>query len=48
MWVTTNVHKLLHATHVDTIKEYMETLNLDNKQIIKINKLRESLEINTI
>ncbi|MBQ8301495.1 MAG: group II intron reverse transcriptase/maturase, partial [Clostridia bacterium] len=34
------VHKLVHATNKDTISLYMEMLNLNIKQLEKLNKLR--------
>lgn len=38
--VTDNVHRLIHAVHADVIAKYLEMLNLDKKQLAKINKFR--------
>lgn len=40
-WVTSNVHKLIHATDPCTIAKYMSQLNLKAEQLKKLNKLRE-------
>jgi len=48
VWVSEKVHKLLHATVAKTIEYYMKKLSLDNEQIAKVNKLRKSLQIQTI
>ena len=38
--VRKEVHIVIHATSEPTIKEYLKSLNLDKKQIKKLNKLR--------
>ena len=35
-----DVHRLIHATTPETIRKYMDKLNLDSKQLKKLNKLR--------
>ncbi len=35
-----NIHRLVHATKEETIKEYIQKLNLTTKQLEKVNKLR--------
>ena len=50
MWVTVDVHKLIHATQPDIIDKYLGILNLDAKAFKKVNSLRklaENLEIGT-
>lgn len=39
--VSNNVHKLIHATNINTISEYLNKLNLNKQQIEKVNKLRK-------
>lgn len=39
--VTEAVHFLIHATIADTIGKYLAELQLDRKQLVKLNKLRE-------
>lgn len=44
-----DVHKLIHATETQTIERYMNILQLDGKQLEKVNKYRKNcnlLEIN--
>ncbi|WP_392486710.1 group II intron reverse transcriptase/maturase [Haloimpatiens sp. FM7315] len=41
MWLTTQVHKLIHSTNLDTIAKYLNVLNLDNKGLKKVNSLRK-------
>ncbi len=36
-----NIHRLVHATKDETIREYIQMLNLTTKQLEKVNKLRE-------
>jgi group II intron reverse transcriptase/maturase len=36
------VHKLIHASEEDTIREMLEALGLEKKQVEKVNKLRET------
>jgi group II intron reverse transcriptase/maturase len=44
VWLRTDVHKLIHATHPDTIEKYLSILNLDTKALKKVNSLRLSAE----
>lgn len=37
------IHKLVHATQIDTISEIMQTVQLDKRQLKKLNKLRKSV-----
>lgn len=39
--VSKNIHKLIHATQEETIKKYLNILQLNINQIDKMNKLRE-------
>ena len=51
MWVSTEVHKLIHATTSETINKYLESLQPDDKALKKVNSLRlsaENLEIGTV
>ncbi len=51
MWVRTDVHKLIHATTLETITMYLDILRLDKKALEKVNSLRlsaENLEIRDI
>ena len=38
--VSQDVHRLIHATNPTVIRKYLEKLNLDRKQLNKLNKLR--------
>lgn len=40
IWVTEEVHKLIHATLTETINKYQRLINLDDKGLKKINQLR--------
>ncbi len=40
-----NIHRLVHATKEETIKEYIQKLNLTTKQLEKVNKLREQAKL---
>ena len=40
IFISDEIHILIHATTEDTINKYLKTLNLDVKMIDKINKLR--------
>ena len=42
------VHRLIHAKKAETIQNYIKILNLTKRQITKINKLREILELKPI
>ncbi len=39
--LSSEVHALIHAIHKDTIERYINTLNLNDKSIKKINKYRK-------
>lgn len=41
IFICKEVHKLIHATQEETIKKYKNLMQLNSKQIDKINKLRE-------
>lgn len=41
VWLTTDVHKLIHATQSDTINKLILKLNLDDKGVKKVNSLRK-------
>lgn len=41
VWISTQVHKLIHSTELDTIAKYLNNLNLDNKGLEKVNSLRK-------
>jgi len=41
VWVTSNTHKLIHATNAETIMKYSELVKLDKEQLEKLNKLRK-------
>ena len=43
--VSKAVHILIHASSEPTIEKYLKSLNLDNKQIEKLNKLRSMAEM---
>ena len=43
--VSKAVHILIHASSEPTIEKYLKSLNLDNKQIEKLNKLRTMAEM---
>ncbi|PHF83537.1 group II intron reverse transcriptase/maturase [Bacillus toyonensis] len=38
--ITRDVHRLIHATDVETIQRYLEFLELNEEQLVKLNKLR--------
>ena len=40
-----NIHRLVHATKDETIREYIQMLNLTTKQLEKVNKLREQAKL---
>ena len=49
IWVTADVHKLIHATREETVKKYLTLTQLDKKTLKKVNSLRllaENFEIN--
>lgn len=41
IFVTTDVHKLIHATLEETVEKYLKILNLNKTQLTKINKFRK-------
>ena len=43
--ISAPVHKLIHASDKATIKFYLNLLNLDSTQILKLNKFREMAEM---
>lgn len=38
--ITRDVHRLIHAIDVETIQKYLEFLELNEEQLMKLNKLR--------
>lgn len=48
VFLTRNVHKLIHLTDNEKIELYLKASKLDNKQIAKVNKLREKVGNNNI
>lgn len=42
------VHRLIHATRIETIQAYMSVIKPDKKTLEKINKLREQIGSNRI
>lgn len=48
LFVTDKVHILIHATAEETIKALLFELRLDNKQLAKLNKLRQMAGLNDI
>ena len=43
IWISTDVHKLIHATREETITNYLQKLKLDKKGLEKLNSLREKV-----
>ena len=43
LYVTYNVHKIIHATEMQTINKYMKMENLDKKALKKLNLLRKKV-----
>lgn len=41
LWVTTNVHKLIHATVIETIEKYYNMYEWDENTLKKLNKFRK-------
>ncbi|MEG2354326.1 MAG: HNH endonuclease signature motif containing protein, partial [Clostridium sp.] len=41
VWLTYEAHKLVHCTEVETIRKYMDILELDKKGIKRVNSLRK-------
>lgn len=46
--VTKEVHKLIHATNMDTIIKYLQLINPDNAQLRELNKLRSKAKMEEI
>ncbi|WP_339328590.1 group II intron reverse transcriptase/maturase [Priestia megaterium] len=42
IWVTKDVHKLIHATREETILKYIALLNLNQQSLKKLNKFRKT------
>jgi RNA-directed DNA polymerase len=43
LYVTYNIHKLIHATEKETIEKYIKMESLDKKAMKKLNLLREKV-----
>ncbi len=43
--VSEDVHRLIHATNPETIRKYLEKLNLDAKQLKKLEKFRSLAKV---
>ena len=43
-----DIHRLIHATREETIKKLLSKFNLNKKQMIKLNKLREKWNLTEI
>ncbi len=41
VWLTIQIHKLIHSTNLDTIAKYLNVLSLDKKRFEKVNSLRK-------
>lgn len=48
IWVLDEIHRLIHATNQETMSRYLSVLNLNEKQIKKINKLRKCAGLEAI
>lgn len=48
VFVMEAVHKLIHATNPDTVSKYLKEIPLDEKQLKKLNKLREQAGLEII
>ena len=46
--VHAEIHKLIHATQKETIKKYLQKLNLNKTMLEKLNKLREKAQLERI
>jgi succinate dehydrogenase flavin-adding protein (antitoxin of CptAB toxin-antitoxin module) len=42
------VHRLIHATNEETLRTHMRILQLNDKQLRKINKLRKACNLVTL
>lgn len=43
-----DIHRLIHATREETIRKLLDKFNLNNKQIMKLNKLRKKCNLTEI
>jgi RNA-directed DNA polymerase len=43
-----DVHRLIHATEIETIKSYINRLGINNKEVVKINKYRKNCNLEPI
>jgi hypothetical protein len=48
IWIHVKLHRLLHATREDTIRQYLNELRLTTKQIRKLNRFRNQAQLPTI
>lgn len=48
VFVTKHIHKLIHATNVETIEKYVLSLRLNEEEIAKVNKYRKKVGNNNI
>lgn len=48
VFITREVHKLIHATNEETIELYLDILKLDSEEIAKVNKYRDEVGNNNI
>lgn len=46
--VLPEVHRLIHATNLETIESYLKVLKLNDKQLVKLNKLREKIGLEAL
>lgn len=44
VWISKEVHKLIHSTKQETIEKYLKTLKLDDKGLKRVNSLRKQVE----
>jgi RNA-directed DNA polymerase len=44
VWVSEEIHKLIHSTKQETIEKYLKLLNLDDKGLKRVNSLRKQVE----
>jgi len=44
VWVSGEVHRLIHSTKQETIEKYLKQLNLDDKGLKRVNSLRKQVE----
>ena len=48
IFITTPVHKLLHATQAETVIRYLTILNLNDKMLNRLNRYRNLMNLNAI